>query len=630
MGRTEDNENDLAKITLLFANTTASELELKNIKLARRTVQDALLAASAAKTIDENTQEAMTSMIDACSNLDESLLFLHESVTEALSSANAATEVAFSAHDLIYTSKKAIDDFSLALSSAAQDLDFDQLRGMAELAASSSSDTLNEIKQTVTALRETVTRSTAAKVTAFVAKEAAKVAQGNALLAGLAAARASKSASVDSAAAAKAAAFASVKAADMAAKKAAVAASIQVLKATAKSRALALANSEQMVVDLANKAKSSFLANMSHELRTPLSAIIGFAEIITNDINEKVPTALLSGPAEAILRNSRHLFDLINDIMDISKIDSGLLEAEKMPVLIQEELKHIAETLKEKARQRGNGIEIECNANVPVTMNTDPTKLRQILMNLVSNAIKFTEQGVVKISLDVIRQKPNNAEYLRFRISDTGIGIGFADQAKLFKSYSQADQSTSRQFGGTGLGLMLARKMARFLGGDAMLISSAVGKGSLFQFNIPLNSAASISKPKNDVGAVPPSSVQSIQGCLVLLAEDSPDMQNIVGNIITSRGGQVDIAANGEDAVDKAQKSDYDLILMDVQMPVLDGNEANKKLRKMGIKIPIIAFTAHALINKDYFSDAIYDGYLSKPVTKNALIQTINRWYQPE
>lgn len=408
----------------------------------------------------------------------------------------------------------------------------------------------------------------------------------------------------------------------------------------------AMADSNRIALEIANKAKSAFLANMSHEIRTPLAAIVGFAEIVSAELNHQAVQPEVSNHVEAILRNSKHLLALINDILDISKIDSEAFELETNSILFRDELHQIVQMLGVKAQQHNDRVLVTCSEDLPLLISTDPTKLRQILINLISNAIKFTEHGTIEIIVDRIAgKKQNKHDFISFKIKDSGIGIAGSNQAKLFSSYGQADRSTSRRFGGTGLGLMLAKKLAKILGGDVFLVSSTLGFGSTFEFQIPLtiaensvhagaekekeegHSGRNSTSKKNGKFSKSAVSEKSIRGCRVLLAEDSPDMQNLVGHIVKSKGGEIQFAKNGRDAIEKANKGEFDLILMDVEMPVLDGNEANKQLRKQGTKVPIIAFTAHAFISKEHFNNAVYDDYLTKPITSNQLVKTINRWY---
>ncbi len=513
---------------------------------------------------------------------------------------NGATEIEIKVQAAI---KSVIDansqlDQALALLQQSADQAILRAKSAAEI-ASSAFCSISSSKKAVDNLNSTLSQSTL-EINLNVLRQAARK---SAMLAGLAAAQIADRKAFSSTA---------------------------VVKTVGKKRLDPAEESRRLALEIADKAKSSFLANMSHEIRTPLAAIVGFAEIVSREVLDKgSDSPELSSHVDAILRNSKHLLALINDVLDISKIDSGALEVETNSVSIRDELDHIVQMLSVKAQQHNDAITIECNDDVPSMITTDPTKLRQILINLLSNAIKFTEHGSISIHVHRIETENANAEgTLKIQIIVSGIGIAPSNQKKLFSSYGQADRSTSRRFGGTGLGLVLAKKLARALGGDVNLTKSALGFGSTFEFELPLVIADN-SKISHADHLLPFSSDDgSIKGCRVLLAEDSSDMQNLVGHIIKSKGGEIHFAKNGRDAIEKATESQYDMILMDVEMPILDGNEANKQLRKKGLKVPIIAFTAHAFINKEHFNDAVYDDYITKPITSNQLIKTINRWYQ--
>jgi len=388
----------------------------------------------------------------------------------------------------------------------------------------------------------------------------------------------------------------------------------------------------------ANQAKSAFLANMSHEIRTPMTAILGFTDVLvesttaTNGNDGQEPQAAL----QTIKRNGQHLLTLINDILDISKIESGSLSIEQIATDSRKLLRDIQDLLCEKANAKQLALTIDVSDNVPSSLMTDPTRLQQIVTNLVSNAIKFTDEGSITISADY--DKPTCR--LTVRVKDTGIGMTTDQLQRIrkFEAFQQADVSTTRKFGGTGLGLRISKQLAELLGGD-LTVESKEGAGSTFALTIraeacvddcPAKSPAPRTKPSdNNCSPVAPDDAP-LKGCTILLAEDGPDNQRLFRFLLTKAGAEVCIAEDGQQAVDQVNENcdkAVDLILMDVQMPNLDGVEATKCLRNHGIQTPIVALTAHALEGeRQKCLAAGFDDFLSKPVERAALIATCIKW----
>ena len=374
--------------------------------------------------------------------------------------------------------------------------------------------------------------------------------------------------------------------------------------------------------EAANAAKSTFLANMSHEIRTPLGAIMGFVSLIKD---EHVSQSTLSNYVSVIERNSAQLLRIIDDILDLSKVEAGLMQVEHIEFSLIELLSDFASLMGFKAREKGVLFTLQATTPLPDGVITDPTRLRQILTNIVGNAIKFTTQGSVKLTVTFL------AEKVHFEVEDTGKGIEKDQIPKLFQPFAQGDLSTTRKFGGTGLGLVLTRKLSEVLGGSFELKSSIPGAGSVFTASIhvdlPENSKlvkalGFASQTIKDAG-IP----HALQNMKVLLVEDSLDNQDLFTVFLSKAGASIDIASDGKSGYEMALSNPYDAVLMDVQMPIMDGVTAVKILRSKGYQIPVIALTAHAMKEeKARCLDAGYTAFLSKPVHRNDLIELLAKF----
>ncbi|OFZ18535.1 MAG: hypothetical protein A2Z20_08690 [Bdellovibrionales bacterium RBG_16_40_8] len=373
----------------------------------------------------------------------------------------------------------------------------------------------------------------------------------------------------------------------------------------------------------ASEAKGAFLANMSHEIRTPLGAILGFADLMLNDS----PTLEKRREWYRILKkNGELLTNIVNDILDLSKIESGKFQVEKSRISLSELVVDLTSLLKLKAEEKGLNFNISADGPTPACLYTDPLRLRQILYNIVGNAIKFTDSGLVDIKIKLLNMK-NGRPQLQFAITDTGRGIKDEQKNNLFNQFSQADTSITRKFGGTGLGLILSRHLAHALGGDVELTNSTYGKGSTFTVSIDpgtieLPLEQSFIKKETQVN-VDYKKIR-LDGLNVLVADDSPDNQLLIAQYLRIAGATVDSAENGQVACDKASEKDYDVILMDLQMPVMDGYKATATLRENGFKKPILALTAHAF--KDVRDQCLVSGFsdhLSKPITRKDLLERL-------
>lgn len=382
----------------------------------------------------------------------------------------------------------------------------------------------------------------------------------------------------------------------------------------------------------ATKAKSAFLANMSHEIRTPLGVILGFSEFIL-DPQQTTPDRIEC--IHTIRRNAEQLFSLINELLDLSKIEADRLEIEHVPFKLDELIQDVHKLLGFHAREKGIRLNLISKESLQRTLVTDPMRLRQILINVIGNAIKFTEQGSVDVIIEARWEKGGRRPiFLTFTVRDTGIGLSAEQAQRIWEPFMQADNATTRKFGGTGLGLSLSRKLANALGGDLILSRSEVGVGSTFTITIeagvedsvPVLEAA-MAKAAASVGEK--AVLRPLTGVQVLLAEDSSDNQILVKRILNREGAFVDIAGDGEEGVAKAMAGTYDLVLMDVQMPLLDGYGATARLRKQGFRMPIIALTAHAMKGERERAIAHgFDDHLTKPIDRKILVEKVKTFCQ--
>ncbi|MBI1324089.1 PAS domain S-box protein [bacterium] len=399
-------------------------------------------------------------------------------------------------------------------------------------------------------------------------------------------------------------------------------------------------NAEQALVkakidaEEASRSKSEFLANMSHEVRTPLGAILGYNELLTDSSVEGAQRVEIH---ERIRANGQHLLQILNDILDLSKIEAGRLFIEKLQFAPVDVVSETVANLRPRAEEKGVGISVVQTGPIPQRIISDPTRLRQILINLLGNAVKFTPAGK-KIAVG-IEVRPDE-DMLVFYVEDEGIGITPAQRRKLFKPFEQGDSSTTRQFGGTGLGLSISKRLADMMGG-VMDVTSEPGVGSRFSFLLPLSKIAvskwsiqsiPVRKPtqespsENLTRTSQGSALDLISGSRVLLCEDNPDNQRVIRFYLKKAGFTVDLAENGRIAIDKALSEKYDLVLMDMQMPELDGYATTRTLRKAGVDLPIVAVTANAMReDSEKCLDAGCDDYVPKPIDPDRLINTVQR-----
>lgn len=378
-----------------------------------------------------------------------------------------------------------------------------------------------------------------------------------------------------------------------------------------------------------NHAKSEFLANVSHEIRTPMTAILGFSE---NLLDPHLTDVERTETVETIQRNGKHLLNLINDILDISKVEAGKMHVEQLPCRPDQIVGEVLASMRVRTQSKPVRLGVRYDGLVPREILTDPTRMRQILINMVGNAVKFTEQG----RIDVTARYRDEAEpVLEFEVADTGIGMTVEQAESLFRPFTQADTSMARRYGGTGLGLAISRRFARLLGGDVDLVRTEPGEGSCFRLilpAVPVETPEFVASPELPIDAhariCQPSVCQLPSPCRILLAEDGPDNQRLIRLILRKAGADVTVVENGEAAVKRAlaaqESVPFDLILMDMQMPVLDGYDATRQLRKKGYGGLVVALTAHAMAHdRQRCLDAGCDDYATKPIDRDALIAIV-------
>ena len=398
--------------------------------------------------------------------------------------------------------------------------------------------------------------------------------------------------------------------------------------------------------EAASRAKSAFLANMSHEIRTPMTAILGYTDLVAEAAEAGRPAEESLEFLHTVQRNGKHLLAIINDVLDLSKIEAEQMTVERVPTNPVEVIQEVVSLIRPRTTEKGIDLDVRFESDMPVTIMTDPLRLRQIVVNLVGNAVKFTEEGAVTIA--VRADFDVDVTSMRIDVEDTGIGMSREQMARIFDAFSQADASTTRKFGGSGLGLAISKRLAGMLGGGISAFSTP-GQGSTFSVTIdcgdipgvPIVPAEHILEAVNgvhddraddpahsDEPALPLSCLR------ILLVEDGPDNRRLIAHHLRKAGAEVTLAEDGKLGVEAltedgtldgplARPAPVDFVISDMQMPVMDGYEATRLLRKKGCDLPIIALTAHAMRGDDAECfRAGCDGYATKPIDREALIET--------
>ena len=382
----------------------------------------------------------------------------------------------------------------------------------------------------------------------------------------------------------------------------------------------------QAQADAANQSKSEFLANMSHEIRSPMTAILGYVDLLIARVNDHEAIEHL----DVIRRNGRFLLEIINDILDLAKIEAGQLPLEKKTCAVDDIIAEVRSLMAVRAQEKQVPLLVDYASPIPAMIETDPVRLRQILINLVGNAIKFTDSGSVRL---VVGFLPTPIPVLQFDVIDTGIGIDQADHERLFQPFSQADASRTRRFGGTGLGLTISQRCAELLGGK-ITVSSQLSQGSTFTLTVTPGDVTDVPliEPGEAVVVQPRAAdpLPPLEG-RVLVVDDQADIRKLVQHHIKTAGGEVETAENGQSALDQIECTDsenrsFDLIVMDMQMPEMDGFQTVATLRARGWHKPIIALTAGAMLGeREKCLEVGCDDYLSKPADRHVLIEMISR-----
>ncbi|MCA9137612.1 MAG: response regulator [Planctomycetales bacterium] len=386
----------------------------------------------------------------------------------------------------------------------------------------------------------------------------------------------------------------------------------------------------------ANEAKSAFLANMSHEIRTPLNAVLGFTDVLRRGLVTDSDEAI--GHLNMIHRSGAHLLELINDILDLSKIEAGHMQCESIETKIDEVILDAVRVQSGRAQEKEIQLNVEFLTDLPTTVHCDPTRLRQIITNLLGNAIKFTEQGAVTVRTECLSDdhlasdgsRADSKYRLQIHVDDTGIGMTPEQQEKIFDSFVQADSSTTRKFGGTGLGLSISRRLAEAMGGT-LTVSSSLGGGSTFTVTLPVADSDASEWTSREIIVGRANRLEQNNGSTaikrlppksVLVVDDGEANRRLIELVLTRAGAIVTCAENGQEAIEKINAGDFQLVFMDMQMPVLDGMSATKRLRSAGCRVPIVALTGNAMKgDREKCIEGGCDDFLSKPVNLDSLLE---------
>lgn len=390
-------------------------------------------------------------------------------------------------------------------------------------------------------------------------------------------------------------------------------------------QALEEAKESKKQADLANSFKSRFLANMSHEIRTPMNAVIGISDLLYNEEtnNEK------KDKLRTILSSAESLLSIINDILDYSKIEAGKMQLEHIPYSLAETARDSIEMFRVNALRKGLNIRLSVSSNIPKKVMGDPVRLRQILVNLIGNALKFTSFGHVQLNIDV--ELKNEVEFIKISVADTGVGIDGERINQLFESFNQLDTSTTRKYGGTGLGLSIVKNLVDIMGGS-IDVKSRIGIGTTFEVFLPME-ACEEAKEKTPIEIIFEGKNKNIalSKLRILIVEDNKINQELIKTYLKNKDIKFEVADNGVEAIDKIKSTKFDIVLMDIQMPVMDGFEATNRIRSMDCEncsnLVIIALTANAMQgDKEKCIEVGMDNYLSKPVRAKELFTMLEKY----
>ena len=377
--------------------------------------------------------------------------------------------------------------------------------------------------------------------------------------------------------------------------------------------------------EAANRAKSQFLANMSHEIRTPLNAILGFTDILLRE--DDGTNSQRADFLQTVIGSGKHLLQLVNDLLDLAKIEARQLQVEKIPSLPHQILADVVSTLRVRAQEKGISLDYQWSGAMPDEIESDPHRIKQLLMNLVGNAIKFTQKGGVTVEASF--EPRGGGGLLKFVVSDTGIGIEPENIRSIFNPFVQADSSVTRRFGGTGLGLAISRSIAEALGGE-LTVASRVGAGSVFTASIATGEVRSCAVPRATSATASGEIVNrsasdaDLTGLRVLVVDDGATNRKLIQLLLSRRGAEIHTAENGAIALTQMEQHPAHVVLLDMQMPVMDGYTAASELRRKGFEGPIVALTAHAMKgDREKCERAGCSDYLSKPIDADLLFAKV-------
>lgn len=370
----------------------------------------------------------------------------------------------------------------------------------------------------------------------------------------------------------------------------------------------------------ANIAKSQFLANMSHEIRTPLAAVMGFSELIARNESSNSENREL---VAAVERNGNLLLRLIDDILDLSKIEANRLELESVTFNLDDLLRDVSSTMAFRANEKGLALDFHSPDLVPSLYQSDPVRIKQMFLNIIGNAIKFTDSGTIEVRVDIQTTASESSDSVRVQVKDQGIGLTAVQAERLFRPFGQGDASMRRKFGGSGLGLVISRQIARFMDGDIRLLNSSPGSGSTFLIEFRLPRAAGKTIEKERVGQHQENQ-ENFAEKQILVVDDSQDNLILIELFLADLGASLTFVESGEAAIEVLKNRRFDLILMDIQMPGKDGHETTAEIRRLGFRKPIVALTAHAVRSEhDKCRLSGCDHVLTKPITRRRLLDSI-------
>ena len=399
--------------------------------------------------------------------------------------------------------------------------------------------------------------------------------------------------------------------------------------------AIERANRMAVRAECANQAKSEFLANMSHEIRTPMTSILGYTDLLMDDSCSAADRKTF---LTTVRRNADQLLQLINDILDLARIESGKMVMDLGPCHLASTIADVASMMRPRAEQCGNTLEVHYTGPVPETIHTDGARLRQAIVNLVGNAVKFTENGSIRIGVSFLPQWRSGQPAVSVEVADTGIGIRQEALLRLFEPFMQAESSTTRKYGGTGLGLGISRQIVTALGGE-LTVESAPGEGSTFTVTIPTGDISGVNLLQSPgeviceerAGTRWTPGAGALRGVKILLAEDSIENQEFLRTVLGNAGAEVEVVENGRLAIERAQTGTFDVVLMDMNMPEMDGYEATRRFRDGGYQRPILALTANAMSgDSERCLAAGCNAHLAKPIDRRQLIETVAQYAMPK